>query len=116
MFRDNLSVPYSRIRQSKKTTWPLKMGPIGYPETSVRNCHSALPKITEERRFQHDDHLCLNFKCLICNSYPTSAINGKVFPVHAMKACRVKIQFHSFLTSVVHTLVVPQKCCQQNLR
>jgi hypothetical protein len=36
---------------SKKTwtAWPLKMGPIGCPETSVRNHHSALRKIPKER-------------------------------------------------------------------
>jgi hypothetical protein len=28
------------------------MGPIGYPETSVRKYHSALRKIPEERRYE----------------------------------------------------------------
>jgi len=42
-FRDNLSVPcfYS---------WPLKKGPIGCPETSVRNYHHSLRNSPEERR------------------------------------------------------------------
>jgi hypothetical protein len=39
MFRDNLSVP----------TWPRKMGPIGCPETSVRNYHHSLRNNPEER-------------------------------------------------------------------
>ena len=34
-FRDNLSVPYSRVKN-------LKMGPVGCPETSVRNYHYSL--------------------------------------------------------------------------
>jgi hypothetical protein len=33
-----------------RISWPLKMGPIGCPETSVRNYHSTLCKIPEERR------------------------------------------------------------------
>jgi hypothetical protein len=46
-FRDNLSVSSSRARQSKKTIYlPLKMGPIGCPETSVRNYHYVLRNIT----------------------------------------------------------------------
>jgi len=31
-------------------SWPLKMGPIGCPETSVRNYHYTLRNIPEERR------------------------------------------------------------------
>jgi hypothetical protein len=45
-FRDHLSVPSSRFKKS----WPLKMGPIGCPETSVQNYHSTLSNIPEERR------------------------------------------------------------------
>ena len=32
----------SRVKKSKKTSWLLKMGPIGCRETSVRNYHSTL--------------------------------------------------------------------------
>jgi hypothetical protein len=32
------------------TSWPLNMGPIGCPETSVQNYHSTLRNIAEERR------------------------------------------------------------------
>ena len=46
--RDNLSVPYSRV---KKSIAHVQMGPIGYPETSVRNGHYTLRNIPEERRF-----------------------------------------------------------------
>jgi hypothetical protein len=35
-----------------KTSWPLKMVPIGCPETSVHNYHSTLRNIPEERRSQ----------------------------------------------------------------
>jgi hypothetical protein len=40
-FRDNLSAPSSL---------PLKLGPMGCPETSVRNYHSVLRNTPEERR------------------------------------------------------------------
>jgi hypothetical protein len=40
-FRDNLSVPYSRIKN-------LKMEPIGCPETSVRNHHHSLRNNPED--------------------------------------------------------------------
>ena len=37
-------------------SWPLKMGPIGCPEMSVRNYHDTLRNIPEEGRFRlnHD--------------------------------------------------------------
>ena len=35
---------------SPRNTWPLKIGSIGCPETSVRNWHSTRRKIPEERR------------------------------------------------------------------
>ena len=46
--RDNLSVPSSRIKQSRKS---LKIGPRGCPEASVRNYHSTLGKISKDCRF-----------------------------------------------------------------
>jgi hypothetical protein len=62
-FRDNLSVPSSRVKKSltleyrshlqgSRNPWPLNMGPIGCPETSVQNYHSALRNIPEERSSQ----------------------------------------------------------------
>ena len=33
-------------------SWPLKLGPIGFPETSARNYHKTLPAIPEERRYE----------------------------------------------------------------
>jgi len=51
-FRYSLSVTSSRIK-SKTSSWtsrPLKMGPIGCPETSVRYYPSTLCNILEERR------------------------------------------------------------------
>jgi hypothetical protein len=53
-FRDNLSVRSSRVKTSK-TSWPLKMGPIGTPETSVKDYHSTLPNIPEQCRSQFTD-------------------------------------------------------------
>jgi len=41
-------------------SWPLKLGPIGCPETSVRNYHHTLRKITEERRSKRPILLCWN--------------------------------------------------------
>ena len=38
--------------QGSWTSWPLKMGPIGFPETSVQNYHSTLCNIPEARRSQ----------------------------------------------------------------
>jgi hypothetical protein len=46
--RDNLSVPSSGIKKKKKS-WPLKMGPIICPETSVRNYHYSLRNNPGER-------------------------------------------------------------------
>jgi hypothetical protein len=45
-FRDNVSVPSSRVKKSKK------MEPIHCPETSVKDCHWTLRDIPEERRSQ----------------------------------------------------------------
>ena len=44
-FRDSLSVPSSRDENS----WLLNMGPIVYPEMSVRNYHYSLRDSPEER-------------------------------------------------------------------
>jgi hypothetical protein len=52
-FRDNLSVPSSRIKKSK-TSWTLKMGPIGCPEELLQNYHTALHNITEECRSEQE--------------------------------------------------------------
>jgi len=35
-------------------SWPLKMGPIGFPETSVMNYHFTLCNISDEQR-SHDN-------------------------------------------------------------
>jgi hypothetical protein len=37
-------------RSPRRTSWPLNMGSIGCPETSVLNCHHALRNIPEELR------------------------------------------------------------------
>ena len=38
------------LSKLSKSAWPSKMGPIGCPETSVRNYHSTLRKNPKERR------------------------------------------------------------------
>jgi hypothetical protein len=35
------------------TSWPLKMGPAGCPETSVKNYRSTLHNVREERNSHH---------------------------------------------------------------
>ena len=45
-FRENLSVPPPKGRE--RISWPLKLEPIDYPETSVRNYHHTLRNIPEE--------------------------------------------------------------------
>ena len=49
-FREYLSVPSSKIKMSW-TSWPMKIRPIGIPETSVSN-HLMLRKNTEYGRIQ----------------------------------------------------------------
>jgi hypothetical protein len=54
-FGDNVSLPFSRVKKWKKSfyswiSWPLKMGPIGCHETSVKDYHSTLRNIPEEHR------------------------------------------------------------------
>jgi hypothetical protein len=48
-FRDNISVPSSRVKHS---AWPLKMWPTGFPETTVRNYNSKLRSIPKKHRSQ----------------------------------------------------------------
>jgi hypothetical protein len=50
-FRDKASVPSSRSKKSNKwTSWPLEMGLIRCPESSVKGYHSTLHNTLEERR------------------------------------------------------------------
>jgi hypothetical protein len=47
-FRDKLSTPPPRVRQSQVPAWPSKMGQIGCPETSVNRHRSTQCNIAEE--------------------------------------------------------------------
>jgi hypothetical protein len=49
-FRGKMSVTSSRVQKYSWTPWPLKTGTIVCPETSVRNYHTALRNIPDERR------------------------------------------------------------------
>jgi hypothetical protein len=54
-FRDSVSAPYSRFKQSKKyswTVWPLKVGLRDCPETSVYKLQPTQRNIAEEKRAQ----------------------------------------------------------------
>jgi hypothetical protein len=62
-FRDNVSVPSSKVKKSKKSGWtfsPLKMGPIRCPETSIKDYHSTLLYTPEEGRSQISSYLTEN--------------------------------------------------------
>jgi len=51
MLQNNLSVPSSCVRKSKKKiSWHLKIVPAGCPERLVRNYHYMLCNTTEERK------------------------------------------------------------------
>jgi hypothetical protein len=51
-FRDNLSGPIVMGKESNLDPWPLKMGPIGCLETSVRSYQYSLRNDPEERSSQ----------------------------------------------------------------
>jgi hypothetical protein len=74
-FRDNLSVPTSRVKQYKNTSWTVlpKIGPIVYPETSVNNYESTPINIPEERI----SHIRRNIDIIIL--YTFELITGHVF-------------------------------------
>jgi len=47
--RRRMVIPYRRFgTNSSKTAWPLKMGPIGWPKTSIRNYHP--PFVNPQKR------------------------------------------------------------------
>jgi hypothetical protein len=57
-FRGNLSVTSPRVKYLR----PLKTGPIGCPETSVKDYHSTLRNTQEERRSHNFGYLFLSFR------------------------------------------------------
>jgi len=64
-FRDDLLVPTSRVQSS----WPLKMGPIGYLEKSMINYHYSLRNDWEDSWI-----VILSCKCLNCVMPPLSPL------------------------------------------
>jgi len=48
-------------RSTSWTSWPLKMGPIGYPKTSERNYHFILHTIPEKSRSQNTFNFSVSF-------------------------------------------------------
>jgi hypothetical protein len=52
-YRSHLQGSTGPSRKVTRTSWLLKMGPISCPETSVKDYHSTLRTISEERRSQH---------------------------------------------------------------
>jgi hypothetical protein len=48
-FWDSLSVPPSKVKNLYSLDfWPMKMGPVGFPKMSVRNCNYSLCNSSEE--------------------------------------------------------------------
>jgi hypothetical protein len=64
--RDNLSTQSSRVKQPKYPSSgiarPSKKGPISCPETSVRNYHCMLRKMSQERNFIYTATQAWNLK------------------------------------------------------
>jgi len=50
LFTDVSAQHICPIMQSKNNAWPLKMGPISCPETSLNNYQPRLRNVPEERR------------------------------------------------------------------
>jgi hypothetical protein len=44
---------YPSYLQGSRSPTSFKMGPKGYPETSIKDYHSTLPNIPETRRYHH---------------------------------------------------------------
>jgi hypothetical protein len=63
-FRDNISVPSSTVKKSKKKI-PLKMGLIHRPETSVKDYHTTLRNIPEKLRSQVSKKVKLYVLCVV---------------------------------------------------
>jgi len=64
--QDNLSVPYSGVKNLKGIkkrldSWPLKMGPVCCPKTSVTNYLYPLCNNTDERSSQISINLVIGF-------------------------------------------------------
>jgi hypothetical protein len=100
-FQNNLSVLSPRIKKYMKNwvSWLLKMGPIGCPETSVRNCHYMTSNTPEERRshllrgrslksrmfsgyqrFERSCYFTLNNKTSSCTAWPWRWRHSTVLP------------------------------------
>jgi hypothetical protein len=70
-FRDNLSIPSSSLKN------PRRMGRIGCPETSVKNCDYTLRNFAEERRSAN----CITSSATSSiQSYSTFSTYGLLFP------------------------------------
>jgi hypothetical protein len=69
MFRENLSV-----QSSVKRSLPMKMGPISWPETYLRNFHSTLRKIPKQRRSLSVNILKMTNFCHLINSWAYSSL------------------------------------------
>ena len=67
--------PWVLTRQHGITTrlWPLMMGPIGWPETSIWDYHSTLCKITDDHRSSvHRGRSLKSHRTMYLNALPPS--------------------------------------------
>jgi hypothetical protein len=54
IFPSHLQGSRSPRRKETWISWPLKMGPIRFSETSVKDCHSTLRNLQDKRKcYQH---------------------------------------------------------------
>jgi hypothetical protein len=60
---------------AKWTSWPLRMGPLGCPKTSVKDYHSTLRNISEERRSQQHHGGSLKSRKMYHAYYPFQLTN-----------------------------------------
>jgi hypothetical protein len=106
-FRNNLSVPSSWVKQSKK-----KVGPIGFSETSVTVDQSTLHKIPKEIRSQL--YRAVKYPLfLTCNVY--GSVHRKYIPIYIsnkMQLCTVYL----YLETVVHVSVGTSTHHQERLQ
>jgi len=87
-FRDNLSVPSSRVKNKKKKIWP-----ICCPETSVRNCHYSLRNNPEKRSYHQNFHFSMYNNAIVWSSDPGHGSYNFPAQNSQHRVCRNKWRF-----------------------
>jgi hypothetical protein len=96
-FRFNPALLPSNVKKISGISWPLKMGPIGCPEMSVRNYHSAQHNIQKESRSLLNGFCCLmspretcfpaNYAVSDCGLECKGLCHVIVFAYHSLAVC-----------------------------